>query len=123
MALNLWTWVREIPNLNIGQDLAFMGCIFVVSVISLTHVLHFRAEHLQCEDCSLENMVVLTAYFGNFASYSSSKPNQLRGLSSGRHIGFFAFLSTLRTIMIMIMIIIIIIIVIFMCLARNLLLD
>ena len=92
MALNLWTWVREMPGLNIGQDTSLHGLyFFVVSVISFTHVPQFRAEHEQCEDSSLENMVVLTTYFGNFASYSSSKPNQLRGLSSGRHIGFLLF--------------------------------
>jgi hypothetical protein len=68
-----------------------MGYIFVVSVISFTHVSQFKAEHVLCEDSSLENMVVLTTYFGNFASYSSSKPNQLRGLSSSRHIGFLLF--------------------------------
>ena len=67
---------------------------------------------------SLENMVVLTTYFGNFASYSSSKPNQLRGLISGCHVGFFAFLSTLRRSVIIIIIIMAIIIVIFICLAR-----
>jgi len=90
MVLNLWTWVREMPSLNVGQE-TIMGYIFVISVISFTHVPKFRADHVQCEDSSLENMVVLTTYFGNFASYSSSKPNQLRGLSSGRHIGFFCF--------------------------------
>jgi hypothetical protein len=102
-----------------------MGYIFVVSVIPFRHVPQFRAEHVQCEDSSFENMVV-TTYFGNFASYSSSKPNQLRGLSSGRHIGFFffAFLSTLRRIInIIIIITIIVIIIIFICLARNLLLE
>jgi hypothetical protein len=68
-----------------------MDYIFVVSVISFTHVLQFRAEHVQCEDSSLENMVVLTTYFGNFASYTNSKSNQPRALSSGRHIGFLLF--------------------------------
>jgi hypothetical protein len=68
-----------------------MGYIFVVSVIPFRHVFQFRAEYVQCEDSSLESVVVLTTYFGNFASYSSSKPNQLRGLRSGRHIGFLLF--------------------------------
>jgi hypothetical protein len=98
-----------------------MGYIFVVSVIPFRHVPQFRAEHVQCEDYSLENVVVLTAYFGNFASYSSSKPNQLIEFWSSYW--YFAFLSTLSRIIIIIITIIVIIIIIFICLARNFLLE
>lgn len=62
------------PSLDIGQDTGFPELCFR----GFPHFLYahqFRAERVQCEDFSLQNLVLLTTYFSNFVSYSTGKAN------------------------------------------------